>query len=162
MDCVICLGVATNPEQLPCCRKAFCQDCLTEWRRMRNCCPHCIQPLGSQEHNQLAKAVQEEFDPGALMLETELTHLVGRYQALGEALKGRKEECRAYRSLFPRAQLEIAEELLLQLHCQIEVGSVAVGEDDRLTAATSLQAATELVNSIEGVLGGEGAEWEEE
>ena len=106
--------------------------------------------------------ISEEFDNGSLMLETELDSLTERYQLLSELMKMKREECNSQKCLFPRQYLAIAEEQMEQLQHNIEIASIAVADEDRTTATTSLQVGAELVSSIEGVLNGEGVEWESE
>ncbi|KAL7888141.1 hypothetical protein AOLI_G00031150 [Acnodon oligacanthus] len=45
-ECPVCKDIIRNPsEPSPCCRKVFCQSCLTRSIRERHHCPHCRTPM---------------------------------------------------------------------------------------------------------------------
>ena len=39
--CLICFSVAMSPQQMDCCGKLYCEECLTEHKKHSNKCPHC-------------------------------------------------------------------------------------------------------------------------
>ena len=109
MDCIICLGELENPETLPCCRKTFCGNCLSNWVNVRNCCPLCITPIGKEHKNELSNVCTEEFDNGCLILESEMANVIQRYSHLQALLYAKKEASSNHKNLFPRSRLEYAE-----------------------------------------------------
>lgn len=165
MDCVICLGALSQPETLPCCRNSFCGDCLRNWTEVRNCCPTCIQPIGTHSTNLLALCPPSpEFDNGSLQLDSEFSALLHRAAYLRELLAIKRQHSRNHKNFFPLAHLHFAEERMRQVEDQMDIGSLALGESDRVTATASIQMATELILEVEAVLAGESEleEWDSE
>jgi hypothetical protein len=45
--CLICLCVARDPQQINCCGKVFCKECLEEHKKHSNNCPQCREHIVS-------------------------------------------------------------------------------------------------------------------
>lgn len=43
--CLICLCVAKDPQQINCCGKLLCKQCLQEHKEQSNHCPQCRKPI---------------------------------------------------------------------------------------------------------------------
>ena len=41
LTCSICMKVLCEPHMINCCEQSFCKECLDEWCRNNNTCPHC-------------------------------------------------------------------------------------------------------------------------
>ena len=41
LNCLICMNVAKDPQQMDCCGKVYCRLCLTEHKKHSNKCPQC-------------------------------------------------------------------------------------------------------------------------
>ena len=143
MDCAICLGELSNPETLPCCSKAFCGNCISNWVSIRSCCPLCIAPLG-QPCNELVSG-SEEFDNGSLMLESELAQAIERMTHLRALTKAKRTASNNHKNVFPIYRLQLAEQFLEQMDSHSALATLALNEHDRTTATNSIQAMTELI-----------------
>ncbi|MFH4974018.1 hypothetical protein AB6A40_000727 [Gnathostoma spinigerum] len=49
--CCICLGPLSDETHLSCCPHLFCYLCLTEWIKMKPCCPMCKRPIKTIRHH---------------------------------------------------------------------------------------------------------------
>ena len=47
LNCLICLCVARDPQQVTCCGKLLCRVCLEEYREGSNSCPHCRKHIST-------------------------------------------------------------------------------------------------------------------
>jgi hypothetical protein len=45
LTCGICLEIFKKPMVVQCCRQMFCHECITEWLRNKETCPHDRQKL---------------------------------------------------------------------------------------------------------------------
>ena len=46
MECIICKGILNKPQFARCCQRIVgCEDCINDWFRRQNTCPHCAQPI---------------------------------------------------------------------------------------------------------------------
>jgi hypothetical protein len=74
--------------------------------------------------------------------------VIQRYTHLQELLHIKKEASYNHKNVFPKYRLEHAEREMDNIEQNIEIASIALTENDRVTATNSIQAMTELIYSV--------------
>jgi hypothetical protein len=69
-------------------------------------------------------------------------------------IKGKRATANNYKNRFPQAHLIYVESEMQKVYINMDIASMAITENDRTTASTSIQVVTELILTIEAILEG--------
>jgi hypothetical protein len=67
----------------------------------------------------------------------------------------KRASCGDYKSRFPKAHLIFVESEMQKVLMNVDIAAMAISENDRVTASTSIQVVTEAILTVEAVLEGE-------
>lgn len=83
-----------------------------------------------------------------------MANVIQRYTHLQSLLSAKRQASYNHKNVFPQSRLNYAEREISRIEENMEIASLALSENDRVTATATIQEMTEAIYAIEDVLSG--------